>query len=150
MLDPRYLVVTCLLVNTSAPVFIDCHPLPTSPESNEINARAHTTTFYLHVLFSQFTPGWKHSLEVLKVCTLLTQCVVVVFFLLNRYDEQSGLYCPNSFTNVTECLGFRESRPVHMSRQTEQYLQRYYSRHNQNLLRMNQKIEFPLPKWIHG
>lgn len=69
---------------------------------------------------------------------------------LLRYDEQSGLYCPKSSTYVTECLGFKESRPVHMSRQTEQYLQRYYSRHNQNLLRMNQKIEFPLPKWIHG
>jgi len=71
-------------------------------------------------------------------------------FFFNRYDEQSGLYCPKSSTDVTECLGFKESTPVQMSRQTEQYLQRYYSRHNQNLLRMNQKIEFPLPKWIYG
>lgn len=86
----------------------------------------------------------------IKSVHLVNSVCCCCFFLLNRYDEQSGLYCPNSFTNVTECLGFRESRPVHMSRQTEQYLQRYYSRHNQNLLRMNQKIEFPLPKWIHG
>lgn len=67
-----------------------------------------------------------------------------------RYDDKSGLYCPKSSTNVTECLGFSESRTVPISPQTKQHLQRYYSRHNQNLLRMNQKIEFPLPKWIHG
>lgn len=67
-----------------------------------------------------------------------------------RYDEESGLYCLKSSSNKTKCLGLNESRAVSLNPQTEQYLKRYYARHNQNLLRMNQKIEFPLPKWIHG
>ncbi|XP_015772476.1 PREDICTED: bifunctional heparan sulfate N-deacetylase/N-sulfotransferase 4-like [Acropora digitifera] len=67
-----------------------------------------------------------------------------------RFNEVSGQYCLKSSTNATECLTLNESRAVAISPRTEQYLNGYYAKHNQNLLRMNQKIEFPLPKWIHG
>ncbi|KAK2560252.1 Bifunctional heparan sulfate N-deacetylase/N-sulfotransferase 4 [Acropora cervicornis] len=67
-----------------------------------------------------------------------------------RFNEVSGQFCLKSSTNATECLTLNESRAVAISPQTEQYLNGYYAKHNQNLLRMNQKIEFPLPKWIHG
>lgn len=67
-----------------------------------------------------------------------------------RFNEVSGQFCLKSSANATECLTLNESRAVAISPRTEQYLNGYYAKHNQNLLRMNQKIEFPLPKWIHG
>ena len=64
-----------------------------------------------------------------------------------RYDPERGLYC-HATNRSSSCYGYAESQSVSMDQSTQQYLQRYYARHSQDLLRMNQKIQFRLPKWM--
>ena len=35
-----------------------------------------------------------------------------------------------------------------MSQKAREYLQNYYAKHNKNLLRLNQKVQFSVPKWL--
>ena len=58
------------------------------------------------------------------------------------------MYCPLNSNTVEDCYGYKERDCTKMSDQAREYLIKYYAKHNKNLLRLNQKVQFSVPKWL--
>lgn len=58
------------------------------------------------------------------------------------------MYCPLNTNTVEDCYGYKDRHCSEMSRTAREYLQNYYEKHNKNLLRLNQKVQFSVPKWL--
>ena len=65
-----------------------------------------------------------------------------------RYDARVGMYCPLNTNKAEDCYGYKERHCSQMSEKAHRYLKHYYVTHNQNLLRLNQKVQFSVPKWL--
>ncbi len=58
------------------------------------------------------------------------------------------MYCPLNTNSVEDCYGYKDRHCNEMSQRAREYLQNYYAKHNKNLLRLNQKVQFSVPKWL--
>lgn len=64
-----------------------------------------------------------------------------------RYDSRLHIYCLQN-ANRNGCYGNVYQDCSQISEKAKKYLQEYYSKHNKNLFRFNQKVQFSIPDWL--